>query len=152
MRGPLDVHRVLLERGVEHEIVHLPMRLRTTTTSPTCWASRRTAASSSDSLPSTAAAAGRPAAMVAAVVPAHDWPDVRALADVLGAQPVRRASSAEVSAATDTPTTLVSPIALGSDLPLLVEASLREAGDAPHLPSARDLRRCLWANAANMGT
>jgi len=68
--------------------------------------------------------------MVAAVVPAHDWPDVRALADVLGAQPVRRASNAEVSAATGYPTTLVSPIGLGPDLPLLVEASLREPGDA----------------------
>lgn len=124
MRGPLDVHRVLLERLVGHEVVHLPRAL-----------------GGADDLPDVL---GLPASrciavrlltgdeplrpggprLVAAAVPACSWPSPSRVARQVGVHGLRQATSAEASAATDFAASLVPPIGLPAEVPLLVHAGL----------------------------
>jgi len=123
VQGPLEVHRLLLERQAAHEIVHLPRPVVGADELPESLglpASRCIAVRvlSVDGRP------GRRAAVVAVAVPAGTWPSTAALAGVLGVRDVRPATSAETSAATDFAATLVCPVGLPAGLTLLLDRSL----------------------------
>jgi prolyl-tRNA editing enzyme YbaK/EbsC (Cys-tRNA(Pro) deacylase) len=123
VKGSLGVHRELLAQSVPHEVVHLPHVV-----------------TAADEVP---AALGLPrqtclvirlfvcpgGPLVAAAVPAGDWPDpallsAALLARRLPATGLRPASPDEVSSATDFASALVSPVGLPADVVLLVDTAL----------------------------
>lgn len=121
MKSALDVHGALLAAGVPHEMVRL-----------------RTAALSGDDLPR-ALGVPREACVVlrcylvtrrsgtqlcAVMVRAGDTPDRASLLAALDAVSVRPATAAEVNAATDYASPLVSPICLPEDVLLLADAAI----------------------------
>ncbi len=118
--GALDVHRVLLDAGVPHEVVRL-----------------RRSVLSADDLP---AALGLPAQecvavrcyvadgrTVAVLMQAGQVPDPVALLDALGVRSARPATAGEVNAATDCAAGLVSPVGLPADVALLADSALGAA-------------------------
>ena len=122
MKSALDVHRVLLAAGIPHEIVRL-----------------RTPALNGDDLPR---ALGVPRAACAVVrcyrvtrrdgtlrigavlLRSGDTPDPASLLDAFEAVSIRPATGAEVNAATDFASPLVSPICLPVDVLLLADSAL----------------------------
>jgi prolyl-tRNA editing enzyme YbaK/EbsC (Cys-tRNA(Pro) deacylase) len=122
VKGPLEVHRELLSRGIAHEIVHL-----------------RRVVAAADGIPRVLELPARQCLAVrvyttrsgpgvAVLTPARCWPDL----DLLGAALTRRripttglrpATSDEASRLTDFRAALVSPILLPADVALIAEAS-----------------------------
>ncbi len=154
MKGALDVHRVLLEGGVPHEVVRLPRPVL-----------------SADDLP---AALGLPAAQclvvrcylvdgapVAVLLHAGAVPDPVALLDALGGRTLRLATVPEVNAATDCSAALVSPVGLPPEVPLLADAAVG-AADVVYVATGeggvalgirtRDLLVATGARAARLST
>lgn len=127
MLGPLDVHRWLLERSVPHEMVQLRRGLASDDDLPDvlglpseqCAVVRVLAVDGHDSSAGTSAVA-----FVAALVPAGTWPSPSLLAAALSVVSLRRATSAETSAATDFAATLTSPVGLPGGIRLLVDSGL----------------------------
>ena len=120
MKGALDVHRVLLEGGVPHEVVRL-----------------RRPVLSADDLPAALdlppeqclavrcyVADGR---TVAVLLQAGAVPDPVALLDALDARAARPATAAEVNAATDCAAGLVTPVGLPPEVELLADAAVGAA-------------------------
>lgn len=118
--GALDVHRVLLDAGVPHEVVRL-----------------RRPVLSADDLPGALdlpveqcvavrcyVADGR---TVAVLMHAGSVPDPVALLDALGARSARPATAGEVNAATDCAAGLVSPVGLPDAVLLLADSALGAA-------------------------
>jgi prolyl-tRNA editing enzyme YbaK/EbsC (Cys-tRNA(Pro) deacylase) len=122
MKSALDVHRALLADGVPHEIVRL-----------------RTPALNGDDLPH-ALGVPREACVVvrcyrvtlrsghtslcAVMARSGDTADPSALLDALQAVAIRPATGAEINAATDYASALVSPIGLPAEVVLLADAAL----------------------------
>jgi Cys-tRNA(Pro)/Cys-tRNA(Cys) deacylase len=127
MRDALDVHRSLLSREVPHEIVRLP--------SPVL---------SADELPD---ALGLPwhrcvAArmydvddrLTAVLVRAGELPHPGAVLGALGATSIRPATPQRVSACTDFAASLVSPVLLGEDVPVIADSCVGHA-DVVYAPT-----------------
>lgn len=162
MLGPIEVHRVLLERQIDHEIVHLPRRLLDADDLPDVLGLPPTRCAAVRVLAIDGRAGRGPAAMIAVAVPAGTWPDPAALAAVLGVRSALPASSAEASAATDYSATLVSPVGLPPALALLLDTSLvgvdpdivlYTAAGAPSVAlgiRAADLLACTGARLAEL--
>jgi prolyl-tRNA editing enzyme YbaK/EbsC (Cys-tRNA(Pro) deacylase) len=154
MKSALDVHRALLADGVPHEIVRL-----------------RTPALNGDDLPH-ALGVPREACVVvrcyrvtlrsgntslcAVMARSGDTADPSALLDALQAVAIRPATGAEINAATDYASALVSPIALPAEVVLLADAALG-ADPAPTGESGvalgihtRDLLVASGARVANL--
>ncbi len=118
MRGALDVHRDLLERGVPHEVVRV----------------RGAVAAYADDLPraldvsATSCLAVRcyvtDVGFVATLVHAGVVPDPAAVLDAVGARTLRAATPDEVNLATDYAAGLVSPVGLPPAVHLLADAVL----------------------------
>lgn len=124
MKSALDVHRVLLGRGVHHEVVRLGSRLLTADDLPRvlqvdggCVTVRVYAVERTRG-----AAGGRTYAAV--LVPSGLVPSPTALLGALDAHSVAPARPEEVNAATDFAAGLVSPVCLPDDVELLADAAL----------------------------
>jgi prolyl-tRNA editing enzyme YbaK/EbsC (Cys-tRNA(Pro) deacylase) len=122
VKSALDVHRRLLADDVPHEIVRL-----------------RAPALNGDDLPRALSVPRGSCAVVrcyrvtrrdgtphvaAVLLRAGDTPDPTALLDAFGAVSIRPATGAEVNAATDYASSLVSPICLPADVELVADAAL----------------------------
>lgn len=125
MKSALDVHRALLADEVPHEMVRL-----------------RTPALTGDDLPRSLGVAQQSCAVVrcyrvtrrdgtthigAVLLRSGDTPDPASLLDAFQAVSIRPATGAEVNAATDYASSLVSPICLPPSVPLLADAALGPA-------------------------
>lgn len=117
MKGALDIHRELLARDVQHEIVRLPRVVLQADEIPDalrlpaddCLAVRMYVADGT---------------MVAVAVRAGQTPDPTALLAAVSARAVRPATAQEVNAKTDFAAGLVCPALLPDDVPLYVDASV----------------------------
>jgi prolyl-tRNA editing enzyme YbaK/EbsC (Cys-tRNA(Pro) deacylase) len=117
MKGALDIHRELLARDVQHEIVRLPRVVLQADEIPDalglaaehCVAVRMYVADGE---------------LVAVAVPAGRTPDPTALLATLSASAVRPATAQEVNTRTDFAAGLVSPVLLPDDLPLYADAAI----------------------------
>lgn len=122
MKSALDVHRALLAADVPHEMVRL-----------------RTPAQTGDDLPRSLGVTRESCAVVrcyrvtrrdgtthigAVLLRSGDTPDPASLLDAFQAVSLRPATGAEVNAATDFASSLVSPICLPANVPLLADAAL----------------------------
>ena len=122
MKSALDVHRTLLANDVPHEMVRL-----------------RVPALTGDDLPRALSVPRESCAVVrcyrvtrrdgtprigAVLLRSGDTPDPASLLDAFAAVSIRPATGAEVNAATDYASSLVSPIALPADVLLLADAAL----------------------------
>jgi Cys-tRNA(Pro)/Cys-tRNA(Cys) deacylase len=121
VRTALDVHRDLLARDVPHEIVRLGTRITCADELPQalgltagCLAVRMHVADRR----------GRPARLVAVLVPAGALPEPVALLRALDADAARPATTAEVNAATDSPEGLVCPVGLPPEVEVLADAAV----------------------------
>ena len=126
MKSALDVHRALLAEDVPHEMVRL-----------------RTPALNGDELPRALGVPRESCAVVrcyrittrdgstrigAVLLRSGDTPDPASLLDAFAAVSIRPATGAEVNAATDYASSLVSPVCLPAEVPLLADAALGSAG------------------------
>ena len=117
MLGPSDVRRELLAAELPHEFVRLPRRI-----------------ASADELPDVLDQPASSCVVVrvyetdrgrrAVLVPAGTMPDPVALARATGARVIGLASATGTSLCTDFTATLVAPVCLPRDLPVLADASL----------------------------
>jgi prolyl-tRNA editing enzyme YbaK/EbsC (Cys-tRNA(Pro) deacylase) len=132
VKSALDVHRSLLAGDVPHEMVRL-----------------RAPALHGDELPRALAVPRESCAVVrcyrvtrrdgtthigAVLLRSGDTPDPASLLDAFQAVSIRPATGAEVNAATDYASSLVSPICLPPDVPLLADAALG-SGDVLYAPT-----------------
>lgn len=132
MKSALDVHRALLAADVPHEMVRL-----------------RAPALTGDDLPRSLGVARESCAVVrcyrvtrrdgtthvaAVLLRSGDTPDPATLLDAFQAVSIRPATGAEVNTATDYASSLVSPICLPADVPLLADAALG-AGEVLYTPT-----------------
>ena len=132
MKSALDVHRALLAAGVPHEMVRL-----------------RTPALTGDDLPRSLGVARECCAVVrcyrvtrrdgtthvgAVLLRSGDTPDPASLLDAFRAVSIRPATGAEVNAATDYASALVSPVCLPDGVPLLADAAVG-GGDVMYTPT-----------------
>ncbi len=121
MRGPLDVHRELLARDVQHEIVRLPRIVL-----------------SADQLPE---ALGVPAEdclavrlfevddeLVAVLLPVRSTPNPAAVMAALHARTIRVASAERINAGTDYAAGLVPPLPLPAGVALLTDPRVSDLG------------------------
>jgi prolyl-tRNA editing enzyme YbaK/EbsC (Cys-tRNA(Pro) deacylase) len=117
MKGALDIHRELLARDVQHEIVRLPRVVLQADEIPDALG-----------LPADSCVAVRmyvaDGQLVAVAVPAGRTPDPTALLATLSATAVRPAMAQEVNARTEFAAGLVSPVLLPDDVPLYADAAL----------------------------
>lgn len=131
MRGPLDIHRDLLAAQVSHEMVHLPRTVSTPDDLPEVLA-----------LPARSCVAMRfyrltDGSLLAAAVPAGQWPDPDLLSAQVPAPPeapglrvlpgLRPASPDEVSSATEYSAAMAGPIGLPAGITLLVDTALEDS-------------------------
>ena len=128
MQDALGVHRVLLERGVPHEVVRLPRPVQTSDDLPEVL-----------DLPPDRCAVVRcyvagdlgdpraPTVLHAVVVPAGSHPPAAALQSALDTPAVREATPGEINAATDCAARLVTAVALPAEVPVLVDAALDDS-------------------------
>ena len=122
MKSALDVHRTLLAAGIPHEMVRL-----------------RAPAMTGDDLPRSLGVPRESCAVVrcdrvtrrdgslqvgAVLLRSGDTPDPASLLDAFQAVSIRPATGAEVNAATDYASALVSPICLPAEVQLLADAAL----------------------------
>jgi prolyl-tRNA editing enzyme YbaK/EbsC (Cys-tRNA(Pro) deacylase) len=122
VKSALDVHRTLLADGVAHEMVRL-----------------RAPAQTGDDLPRALGVPRESCAVVrcyritrrdgtthlgAVLLRSGDTPDPASLLDAFAAVSIRPATGAEVNAATDYASSLVSPVCLPADVSLLADAAL----------------------------
>lgn len=144
MKGALDVHRALLDLGIQHEVVRLrgtvasgddlPRALGVETGSCAvvrCYVTDVGTGTGPGALTRTAgtgATGGQGSApgqgFAAALVQAGALPDPAALLDALGAHALRMATPDEVNRMTDYAAALVSPVCLPPELPLLADSAL----------------------------
>jgi Cys-tRNA(Pro)/Cys-tRNA(Cys) deacylase len=135
MRDALSVHRVLLERGVEHEVVRLPRPLQTADDLPevlglpatSCAVVRCYVVAPGSGL-ATAAGDHAGRALHAVVVPAGRHPLPGMLQSALRIGEVREATSAEINRATDCAARLVTAVGLPTAVTVLVDAALDTEG------------------------
>ena len=126
MKSALDIHRALLADGIAHEMVRL-----------------RTPALNGDDLPRALGVSRESCAVVrcyrvtrrdgglqvgAVLLRSGDTPDPASLLDAFQAVSLRPATGAEVNAATDYASSLVSPICLPDHVALLADAALGGSG------------------------
>jgi len=118
VKAALDVHRLLIERGVRHEILRLPRPV-----------------ASSDELPAvlgvdpascttTVLYAGADATFAAAVVPAGARPSLGPLQRTLGSGTLRLARAEEVNAVTDFAAPLLPPVGLPEQVRVVLHFGL----------------------------
>ena len=133
MKSALDVHRALLAADVPHEMVRL-----------------RTPALTGDDLPRSLGVPRDCCAVVrcyrvtrrdgtthvgAVLLRSGDTPDPASLLDAFQAVSIRPATGAEVNAATDYASSLVSPVCLPDGVPLLADAAVGGGADVMYAPT-----------------
>lgn len=122
MNNVLTVHRVLLENGVQHEIVQLPQTITSADQLPAALA-----------LPPQRCLAVRVYEVddrhVAIIVPADMIPPAHAVREITGSQQARAAGETEISSVTGYAAGLVAPLALPDELPLYVDQALADSAD-----------------------
>lgn len=123
MKGALDVHTELLERGVPHEIVRLDSRIVGADDLPRVLGLPRGCLVVRCYLVERQSGPG----LVAVLVPAGTVPAPAALLDALGARSVRLASTEQVNTVTDYAAGLVSPVALPDAVELLADAGVQDS-------------------------
>jgi prolyl-tRNA editing enzyme YbaK/EbsC (Cys-tRNA(Pro) deacylase) len=118
----LTVHCMLLEHGVQHEIVQLPGTI-----------------TSADQLPAALALPPRRCLAVrvyevddryiAIIVPADAVPPAEVVREITGGQQARAAGEDEISSVTGYAAGLVAPLALPEEMPLYVDQALADSAD-----------------------
>jgi prolyl-tRNA editing enzyme YbaK/EbsC (Cys-tRNA(Pro) deacylase) len=118
----LTVHRMLLENGVQHEIVQLPQTITSADQLPAVLA-----------LPAQRCLAVRVYEVddqhVAIIVPADMVPPVQLVREVTGGRHVRAADETEISSATGYAAGLVAPLALPDELLVYVDQAVTDSAD-----------------------
>jgi prolyl-tRNA editing enzyme YbaK/EbsC (Cys-tRNA(Pro) deacylase) len=132
VKSALDVHRTLLDAGIEHEMVRL-----------------RAPALNGDELPRALGMPRESCAVVrfyrvtrrdgttqigAVLLRSGDTPDPASLLDAFQAVSIRPATGAEVNAATDYASSLVCPVCLPGEVQLIADAALG-SGDVLYTPT-----------------
>lgn len=122
MNNVLTVHRALLEKGVQHEIVQLPQTI-----------------TSADQLPAALALPPRRCLAVrvygvddryvAVIVAADTVPPAQVVREITGGQQARAADGTEISSVTGYAAGLVAPLALPDEVPRYVDQALADSAD-----------------------
>jgi prolyl-tRNA editing enzyme YbaK/EbsC (Cys-tRNA(Pro) deacylase) len=122
MNNVLTVHRMLLENGLQHEIVQLPQTITSADQLPAALA-----------LPPQRCLAVRVYQVddryVAIIVPADTVPPAQLVREITGGQQARGADEAEISSVTGYTAGLVAPLALPDEMPLYVDQALADSAD-----------------------
>jgi prolyl-tRNA editing enzyme YbaK/EbsC (Cys-tRNA(Pro) deacylase) len=124
MKDALTLHRYLLDREIQHEIVRLPGVISNADELP-----RMLGLSPNRCLVTRMYGFGRND-LLAAIVPAESRPPLEAVQTALGTpRLVRRAPADAVNKATDYVAELVAPLLLPEDMPILLDEELVDALD-----------------------
>lgn len=122
MNNVLTVHRMLLENGVQHEIVQLPQTITSADQLPAVLA-----------LPAQRCLAVRVYEVddhhVAIITAADAVPSVQVVREVTGGQHVRAADETEISSVTGYAAGLVAPLALPEELLVYVDQAVTDSAD-----------------------